>query len=108
MENQPTSQAVQKPRRKNKPIYAVISLIAVVLSCIFLLSVYSEIQTTMALKAQVEEARAQLETVQQENDYLLVQKEKLNDEDYIQSYARGKYSVSKEGEQVFYLSPLDK
>ncbi len=108
MENQPASPVVKKTRRKNKPIYAIISLIAVVLSCVFLLSVYSEIQTTMALKAQVEEARAQLETVQKENDYLVVQKEKLNDEDYIQSYARGKYSVSKEGEQVFYLSPLDK
>ena len=62
MENQTTSTVVQKPRRKNKSIYIIISLIAVA----------------------------------------------MNDEDYIQSYARGKYSVSKEGEQVFYLSPLDK
>ena len=108
MENQTTSTVVQKPLRKNMSIYIFISLFAVAFSCVFLVGVYSEIQTTLTLKAQVEEAKSQLEVVQQENDYLVVQKEKLNDEDYIQSYARGKYSVSKEGEQVFYLSPLDK
>ncbi|MBR0213930.1 MAG: septum formation initiator family protein, partial [Solobacterium sp.] len=28
---------------------------------------------------------------------------KLEDPDYIQSYARGNYMLSKDGEQIFYL-----
>ena len=38
-----------------------------------------------------------------ENVYLTTERAKLEDPDYIQSYARGNYMLSKDGEQIFYL-----
>ena len=38
-----------------------------------------------------------------ENRYLTNEKEKLQDPDYVETYARGKYQLSKDGEQIFYL-----
>ena len=37
------------------------------------------------------------------NNYLNSEKEKLQDPDYVETYARGKYQLSKNGEQIFYL-----
>ena len=38
-----------------------------------------------------------------ENERLVSEKEKLMDPDYVQSYARGNYMLTKDGEQIFYL-----
>ena len=49
------------------------------------------------------EVEEKLEKVQLENERLNKEKEKLQDPDYVQSYARGNYMLSKDGEQIFYL-----
>ena len=41
--------------------------------------------------------------MQDENTYLTNEKTKLQDPDYVQSYARGNYMLTKDGEQIFYL-----
>ena len=38
-----------------------------------------------------------------ENRYLTKEKKKRQDPDYVETYARGKYQLSKDGEQIFYL-----
>ena len=48
-----------------------------------------------------------IEEVKQESAYLTSEKEKLTDPDYVQSYARGTYMLSKDGEQIFYLPEKD-
>ena len=58
---------------------------------------------TMELKNQLEDVKLRLETIQAENEQLTSQQEKLQDPNYVQSYARGNYMLSKEGEQIFYL-----
>ena len=35
-----------------------------------------------------------------------MQKEKLTDENYVSSVARGKYLITKENEQIYVLPPL--
>ena len=43
----------------------------------------------------------------EENEKLTSQKEKLQDPDYVESYARSNYNLSKQGEQIFYLPQDD-
>ena len=62
-----------------------------------------EIYTTVELRKQLVEVQQKYQEVQDESAYLLKEREKLADPDYVQSYARGNYMLSKEGEQIFYL-----
>ncbi|MBP3399162.1 MAG: septum formation initiator family protein [Erysipelotrichaceae bacterium] len=62
-----------------------------------------EVMNTMELKNQLDDVKQRLETIQAENEQLTSQQEKLQDPNYVQSYARGNYMLSKEGEQIFYL-----
>lgn len=62
-----------------------------------------EVMSTLELKNQLDDVKQRLETIQAENEQLTSQQEKLQDPNYVQSYARGNYMLSKEGEQIFYL-----
>ena len=57
----------------------------------------------MELRKQLAEVQQKYQEVQDESAYLLQEREKLTDPDYVQSYARGNYMLSREGEQIFYL-----
>ena len=59
------------------------------------------------LKEELKEANTRYQEVKDENSYYTSEKEKLQDPDYIQSYARGNYMLSKDGEQIFYLPEKD-
>lgn len=65
--------------------------------------VFQEGMTTLRLQQELSEVQAKLQEVQDENRYLTTEKEKLQDPDYVETYARGKYQLSKDGEQIFYL-----
>ena len=56
---------------------------------------------------ELKEANTRYQEVKDENSYYTSEKEKLQDPDYIQSYARGNYMLSKDGEQIFYLPEKD-
>ena len=63
--------------------------------------------TTVELKNQLAIVEQELAVIKEENSQLSSQREKLEDPDYVQSYARGNYMLSKEGEQIFYLPGSD-
>lgn len=93
-------------KRKNRRLTPVTKLICVVLigvSVWLLYSVGREVMTTIELRRQLAEVEEKLQKVQAENERLNKEKEKLKDPDYVQSYARGNYILSKDGEQIFYL-----
>ncbi|MBR4484761.1 MAG: septum formation initiator family protein, partial [Erysipelotrichaceae bacterium] len=52
---------------------------------------------------QAKVVEAELEALRDENASLTSTKEKLEDPDYVQTYARGEYMFSKGDEKVFYL-----
>ena len=60
------------------------------------------------LKSDLADVQEQLQQVQDENTYLTSQRDKLQDPDYVQSYARGNYMLTKEGENIYYLPGKDK
>ncbi len=93
-------------KKKNRRLTPVTKLICVVLigvSVWLLYSVGREVMTTIELRRQLAEVEEKLQKVQAENERLNKEKEKLKDPDYVQSYARGNYILSKDGEQIFYL-----
>ncbi len=94
---------VRKKKRKMTPLLKVFCLVLIAASVYMLVGVGREIMTTISLQQQLTEVQTQLQKVQDENDYLNDEKTKLQDPDYVENYARGKYMLSKEGEQIFHL-----
>jgi cell division protein DivIC len=98
--------AKPKPKKKRRKLTPVMKLLCVgmlVLSAYLLVKIGQTVYTTYKLSAQLSDVQAKLEEVQSENDSLTAEKEKLQDPDYVESYARSNYNLSKSGEQIFYL-----
>lgn len=93
----------KKKNRKLAPVTKLICVVLIGISAWLLYSVGREVMTTIELRRQLAEVEEKLEKVQAENERLNNEKEKLRDPDYVQSYARGNYMLSKDGEQIFYL-----
>ena len=97
----------KKVKKKMTPFLRLICYALIIVSGVLLFEVAKEIYTTIELKKQMEEAQVKFEEVKQEAAYLTSEKEKLTDPNYVQSYARGTYMLSKDGEQIFYLPEKD-
>lgn len=96
-----------KKKKKMAPMTKLLCVVFLAASAFFTVSIISEVYTTFTLRSQLAEIQAQLEEVESDNEYLTEQKEKLQDPDYVESYARANYNLSKEGEQIFYLPEDD-
>ena len=94
---------VKKKRTPKRMIIRLFSLVAFVISGYLLYGVAKEVMTTVELKNQLEVVENELAVIKEENAQLTSQRDKLENPDYVQSYARGNYMLSKEGEQIFYL-----
>ena len=75
----------------------------ILVSIYLLTGVVKDVYSMIELKQRSEVASQELEKLKAENAELISQKNKLEDDDYVQSYARGNYMFSKDGEQIFYL-----
>lgn len=93
----------KKPRRRLTTGMKIVCCVLICISILMLISVGKEIYTTVQLQRQLTEVQAELQKVTDENDYLNSEKTKLQDPDYVENYARGKYMLSKDGEQIFHL-----
>lgn len=94
---------VEKARKKISSSRMVVSSIFFIISALLLFSIGQEILTTINLSKDLQELNQQLKVIENETRDLNERKEKLEDPNYIKSYARGEYSITKEGEQVFRL-----
>ena len=73
------------------------------LSILLLIPIIEEISTTLTLKKSLDEVNAKLKDLNAENEALTLQRDKLLDTDYVISYARGVYMLSKDTEKVYYF-----
>ena len=89
--------------RPKKTIIKIVSIVLIAFSIYLLIGVMSEIMQMMELKEEAQIASAELERLKSENEQLVSQKNKLEDPNYVQSFARSNYMLTKDGEQVFYL-----
>ena len=104
--------AVKKKRKLKKSVTQIVFTVLICSAMIagivfFVFNIQKEVKTTFSLKADIKEAEDQLAALEAERDMLMNQKEKLTDENYVSSVARGKYLIFKENEQIYYLPPLD-
>lgn len=93
---------VRKKRKFNAPS-AILTVVLLIFAGYFLFQVITEVKNTVELKSDLAEAKVILAQIKQENIELEEQKAKLEDPEYVKSYARGTYMLTKEGEQVFFL-----
>ena len=96
-----------KPKKKRRVLSALVSLCLLVGASFFLYQAFQEIVNTYNLTKELQTAKSILDDISNENKYLNEQKTKLLDPEYVKSYARGTYMLSKEGEQIFYLPSKD-
>lgn len=89
--------------RPKKSVQRIMNTILLSASAFMLFQVGTEVAATIELRQQLTSAQGQLSDLEDENAALVQQKEKLMDPDYVRSYARAAYMLSKEGEQIFYL-----
>lgn len=98
----------KKVKRKLRfsPIRFILTLLVFSISGYLLYSVSKEVLTTVKLTQELQVFNEQLKIIENETRDLEERKEKLEDPDYIKSFARGEYSITKEGEQVFRLPSI--
>ena len=92
-----------KKKKKNNTLSKLISLVLIVVAIVILTGVLKKIYNMFSLQQQPELVEAELEALRMENASLTSTKEKLEDPDYVQTYARGEYMFSKGDEKVFYI-----
>lgn len=96
-------------KRPKKVVVKIVSILVIIFSIYLLIGVGKEVYTTVQLQKRAETAEIELEKLREENASLVSKKGKLEDPNYVQTYARGNYMFSKDGEQIFYLpSDLDR
>ena len=96
-----------KRRLKHRASSIFVSLLLLGLTFAFLLPVLEEVQNTFRLSQSLKEVQAKLLILEQENALLEEQKLKLLDPEYVKSYARADYMLTKDGEQIYFLPQED-
>lgn len=92
-----------KKKRKNRIFSKVLTIVFVIIGIAMLWSVFTKVYNFYSLQQQAELVEKELQKLKDENASLNSTKEKLEDPEYIQTYARGEYMFSKGDEKVFYL-----
>jgi cell division protein DivIC len=92
-----------KKKKKNSIVSKLVSIALIVAAIAILTGVLQKIVDMFSLQQQAKLVEAELEALKDENASLISTKEKLEDPDYVQTYARGEYMFSKGDEKVFYL-----
>lgn len=90
-------------KKKNGLVSKLVSIVLIVMTIFVLSGVLKKIYTMFSLQQQAKVVEQELEALRDENASLVATKEKLEDPEYIQTYARGEYMFSKGDEKVFYL-----
>ncbi|MBR2533267.1 MAG: septum formation initiator family protein [Erysipelotrichaceae bacterium] len=99
--------AAKRKKKKQGIISKLISIVLILAAIVVLSNVLKKIYNMFVLQQQAKLVEAELERLKEENATLTSTKEKLEDPEYIQTYARGEYMFSKGDEKVFYLPSED-
>lgn len=90
-------------KKKNKIVNLVLSAVLFIVATFLLITVASTVYQTFTLKKQAELVDEELAKLEDEKEQLSSTKAKLEDENYVVTYARGEYMFSKGDEKLFKL-----
>ncbi|MBQ6478790.1 MAG: septum formation initiator family protein [Erysipelotrichaceae bacterium] len=94
---------VKRKKKKRSVVSKLVSIVLILAAIVIFSNVLKKIYNMFVLQQQAKLVEAELERLKEENASLTSTKEKLEDPEYIQTYARGEYMFSKGDEKVFYL-----
>ena len=101
---QKTVKTKKKKRRISKKLVGkVICIVLLIFAIAIFAGVGKETVNVIHLKKQEATVKEQLAILEQENSDLLATKNKLEDPNYVTTYARGEYMFSKGDEKLFRL-----
>lgn len=100
--NCPMSQK-KKTKKQNKVVSKLIGIAILIAALVVFSKVGKELVTMVTLQKQQKEVQEELQRLEDENASLIATKEKLEDPNYISTYARGEYMFSKGDEKLFRL-----
>ena len=101
---QKTVKTKKKRRRFNKKLIGkLVCIVLLVAAIVIFAGVGRETIDVINLKKQEATVKEQLAILEQENSDLLATKNKLEDPNYVTTYARGEYMFSKGDEKLFRL-----
>lgn len=92
-----------KPKRKKHPLRTFFSLAAIFVASFLIYMAADDFMTTIRLKNEISSNEEMISNLESQKEDLTQEVTNLNDPSYVKRYARGKYMVSKPGEQVFKL-----
>ena len=92
-----------KKKKKNGVIGKLISIVCLSIAVILFLNIGKQVLLMVDLRRQKALVEEELQSLKEENETLTSTKTKLEDPNYVQTYARGEYMFSKNDEKVFYL-----
>lgn len=89
--------------KKKNNIKRLVFLFCIIISGFLVYSIYGDVKTTFDLNRKIATSDQTIEDLQNQIQDLEKEKENLGNPEYVKRFARGKYMVSKEGEQLFKL-----
>lgn len=103
----PMQTSTKKQKRSKKRSGGIWTVIFLLASCGFIYQIGKDIMTTINLKNEIAQSDAQIDQIEEQIAQLEQEKDNLGNPEYVKRFARGKYMVSKEGEQLFKLPSSD-
>lgn len=94
---------IKKKKVNKKVISQLVSIILIVVAIVIFANVGKQVYQMYSLQKQAAIVEEELTSLQDENASLVSTKNKLEDPNYVTTYARGEYMFSKGDEKVFYL-----
>lgn len=96
-------QNIKKKKKKNSVVTKVIGIVILCLALVVFIKVGKELVTMIRLQNERKAVSQELQILAEENQTLLDTKTKLEDPNYVTTYARGEYMFSKGDEKLFRL-----
>ena len=93
--------------KKKNPLKKVVSIAVIMVACFLTYSAGQELITTLQLHKDIKETQEEIDALKSKQADLETEKSNLEDPEYVKRYARGKYMLSKDGEQVLKLPAKD-
>lgn len=94
---------VKRKKKKKHPIRSFFSLLVIFVSCFLIYMAGEDFVTTLKLKKEISNSESMINNLENQQNDLKEKKKKLEDPNYVVRYSRGKYMLSKPGEQIFKL-----
>lgn len=97
------SEKVKKKKKRNKNLSKIVGIIVLSIALVIFTKTGKELITMVQLQNEQKAVAEELAKLEDEKAALISTKEKLEDPNYVTTYARGEYMFSKGDERLFRL-----